>query len=211
VAATPAKPTYHHGALRQALLDACLALIEQEGIGAVSLRRVAREAGVSSGAPYHHFPDRAALLSALSVQGFEELSERARRARAAAGTPQEALSALVEGYVVFAAERRALFQLMMRPELTGPDKQPDVHAAGEAAIGVLTEVIIDCQRAGVAPPGDPATLVALAWSVMHGLASLRLDGPLEHKAAQFGTSPEQLTRDVAALLETLVTGSAAAR
>jgi AcrR family transcriptional regulator len=62
------RTSYHHGALREGLITACVALIENEGIGAVSLRRVAREAGVSPGAPYHHFADRSALLTAISVR-----------------------------------------------------------------------------------------------------------------------------------------------
>src|ERR1700733_7896727 len=78
------RDSYHHGALREALLTASLQLIEAEGIGAVSLRRVAREAGVSPGAPYHHFPDRASLLAALSAQGFQLLAGELAAARAAA-------------------------------------------------------------------------------------------------------------------------------
>ena len=68
-----ARSTYHHGALREELIDTSLALIEAEGIGAVSLRRVAREAGVSPGAPYHHFADRAALLTTIAARGYEQL------------------------------------------------------------------------------------------------------------------------------------------
>src|ERR1051326_2342633 len=80
------RTSYHHGALRDELIRAFVALIEAEGIGAVSLRRVAREAGVSPGAPYHHFADRSALLMAISVQGYELLGQRLRGARAPAAT-----------------------------------------------------------------------------------------------------------------------------
>src|SRR3954468_18569644 len=99
VPATPARDSYHHGALREELLTACVALIEAEGIGAVSLRRVAREAGVSPGAPYHHFADRAALLAAISVRGYELLEVRLRQARREAPTAAAALRAIVEAYV----------------------------------------------------------------------------------------------------------------
>src|SRR5580765_8746547 len=81
VPATPARDSYHHGALREELITASLTLIEAEGIGAVSLRRVAREAGVSPGAPYHHFADRSALLAAIALQGYEVLDGRLRSAR----------------------------------------------------------------------------------------------------------------------------------
>ena len=82
----PTRTSYHHGALRETLLDATLRLIEAEGIAAVSLRRVAREAGVSPGAPYHHFADRADLLAALSARGYELLAADLAAARNGTGT-----------------------------------------------------------------------------------------------------------------------------
>src|SRR6476646_10223420 len=99
VPATPARDSYHHGALREELITASLKLIEAEGIGAVSLRRVAREAGVSPGAPYHHFVDRPALLAAIASRGYELLERQLRQARAEAPTAVRALGALVETYV----------------------------------------------------------------------------------------------------------------
>src|SRR6266516_4727923 len=90
------RTSYHHGALRDELIRACVALIEAEGIGAVSLRRVAREAGVSPGAPYHHFADRSALLAAITVRGFELLERQLREARAQAPNAVRALGALIE-------------------------------------------------------------------------------------------------------------------
>src|SRR5215468_2482958 len=116
------RASYHHGALRDELIKACVALIEVEGIGAVSLRRVAREAGVSPGAPYHHFPDRAALLAALSDRGFALLAQDLTAARATADKPVAALSAMAHAYVGFARSRPAYFRLMFRPELSQSPK-----------------------------------------------------------------------------------------
>src|SRR3954471_4312495 len=104
------RTTYHHGALREELMEACVRLVEAEGIGAVSLRRVAREAGVSPGAPYHHFPDRAALLTAIAAAGFRLLEARMTPAWDAAPTPAAALVSLTETYVGFAHEQPAHFQ-----------------------------------------------------------------------------------------------------
>src|SRR5258708_27647862 len=87
VPASETRASYHHGALREQLITASVALIEAEGIGAVSLRRVAREAGVSPGAPYHHFADRSALLAAIAARGSERLEQRLRRARQPAPRP----------------------------------------------------------------------------------------------------------------------------
>src|SRR5512142_2938540 len=117
------RASYHHGALRDELIRACVALIEAEGIGAVSLRRVAREAGVSPGAPHHHFAARSAPLAAIAAQVHEALGG----------------------------------------ELAQVDKHPETRAAGAEAIRLLTEVVLDCQREGSAPSGDPEPLVASVW------------------------------------------------
>ncbi|WP_040866776.1 TetR/AcrR family transcriptional regulator [Nocardia exalbida] len=199
------RTSYHHGALRDALLAACLRLIETEGLAAVSLRRVAREAGVSTAAPYHHFPDRAALLATLSTQGFQLLGTRLAAARAEAETPMAALTALANAYVRFSREHPAYFRLMFRPELSQPDKHPDTMGAGDAAFGVLTDAIAECVRAGALPADKADTLAVMFWGLGHGLASLWLDGQLEKRAEQFGTNAAVLVDDVmrtfAALIE----------
>jgi AcrR family transcriptional regulator len=195
------RTSYHHGALREELLTTCVALIEAEGIGAVSLRRVAREAGVSPGAPYHHFADRSALLAAISVRGHELLEQRLRLARQEAPTAVRALGALVETYVGFARDHAAYLHLMLRPELSQPEHHPEARTAGEAAIRLLTEVVEDCQREGTAPPGDPGPLVALVWALAIGIVTLWLDGPLEGRCVSLGTTPEALTAQITALLQ----------
>ncbi|NKY28820.1 TetR/AcrR family transcriptional regulator [Nocardia gamkensis] len=199
------RTSYHHGALRDALLAACLRLIETEGLAAVSLRRVAREAGVSTAAPYHHFPDRAALLATLSTQGFQLLGTRLAAARAEAETPMAALTALANAYVRFSREHPAYFRLMFRPELSQPDKHPDTMGAGDAAFGVLTDAIAECVRAGALPADKADTLAVMFWGLGHGLASLWLDGQLEKRAEQFGTnaaaSVDDVMRTFAALIE----------
>jgi AcrR family transcriptional regulator len=155
------RASYHHGSLREVLVRACLDLIRAEGIGAVSLRRVAREAGVSPGAPYHHFADRAALLTTISVQGSELLEKRLRAARSAAPTPVAALAALVETYVRFAHEQPGYFHLTCRPELAKPE-------GGEWTCQVLYEVVVDCQREGTVPAGQPGPIIGMVWAIAHG-------------------------------------------
>lgn len=203
------RASYHHGALRRELITACVSLIESEGIGAVSLRRVAREAGVSPGAPYHHFADRSALLAAIAVQGHELLLERLRDARRRAPTAVRALGALVEAYVRFARDHPAHVHLMLRPELCQPDKHPEAQTAGADAIRLLTETVEDCQREGTAPPGDPAPLVNMVWALAIGIVTLWLDGPLEGRCVALGTTPEALTAQITALLEDALRGSPA--
>ena len=204
VPATETRATYHHGSLREELITTCVALIEAEGIGAVSLRRVAREAGVSPRAPYHHFPDRSALFAAICVRGYELLVQRLHQTRAAAPTAAHALGAIVEAYVLFGRDHPAHLHLMLRPELSEPDKHPQVGRAGEEAVQILTGVVEDCQRDGTAPPGDPETLVGMVWALAIGIVTLWLDGPLEGRCVSLGTTPEQLTANIAATLEALM-------
>src|SRR5512142_3000922 len=200
------RTSYHHGALRDELIRACVALIEAEGIGAVSLRRVAREAGVSPGAPYHHFADRSALLAAITVRGSALLQQELRAARQHAPPAAAGLGALIETYVRFADGNPAYVHLMLRPELSHPEHHPEVQAAGEGAITLLTEVVQDCQAEGSAPPGDPATLTGLVWALAIGIVTLWLDGPLEARCVDLGTTPEELTARITALLTGLLTG-----
>ncbi|WP_330230847.1 TetR/AcrR family transcriptional regulator [Nocardia sp. NBC_00508] len=202
------RTSYHHGALRDALLAACLRLIETEGLAAVSLRRVAREAGVSTAAPYHHFPDRAALLATLSTQGFQLLGEQLAAARADAATPMAALTALADTYVRFSREQPAYFRLMFRPELSQPDKHPDAMAAGDAAFAVLADAIAECVRAGTLPTDKADTLAVMFWGLGHGLASLWLDGQLEKRAGQFGATASDLVDDVMRTFAALIEPSA---
>ncbi|WP_306359473.1 TetR/AcrR family transcriptional regulator [Nocardia sp. CC227C] len=198
------KSRYHHGALREELMRASLELIESEGLAAVSLRRVAREAGVSPGAPYHHFADRAALMTALSTQGFELLRAELRTARDRADTPMSRLAALADAYVRFARERPAHFRLMFRPELSRSHKHPETSAAGDAAFAVLAETVAEAAAAGTVPTDEADILAMTWWSLAHGLASLTLDGKLPDRAAQLGMTVPDLSDRVTRLFADLV-------
>src|SRR5690349_24467205 len=102
---------YHHGDLPEALLKATAQLVQEQGVGALSLREVARRAGVSHGAPAHHFGDKAGLLTALATQGFELFTAALRKARDEAGTePLRRFAATGYAYVLFASEHRAHFE-----------------------------------------------------------------------------------------------------
>ena len=109
VAVAESRP-YHHGDLRRALLDAACKIMEHDGALALSLRAVAREAGVSPAAPYHHFRDKAELLAAVADEGFETLGLRMKAARDA--EPGDALTAMGVAYIMFAHENHALYRVM---------------------------------------------------------------------------------------------------
>lgn len=182
------RDTYHHGSLRTVLIDACVRLVETDGVGAVSLRRVAREAGVSPGAPYHHFADRAALLSAICAQGFDLLADQLTAStRDAVGKDSaEAVARAVAAYVAFARARPGHFQLMFRPELSEPEKHPAVREAGDTALAILTELV---EQLGVT---DSRALALSLWALSHGLAALSIDGQLAHVSATWQTDPDEL-------------------
>ncbi len=185
-------------------MRASLQLIDSEGLAAVSLRRVAREAGVSPGAPYHHFADRSALLAALSTHGFELLRDQMVAAKARAATPRDVLTELAVGYVRFAVEQPTYFRLMFRPELSQPEKHPDAMVAGEAAFAVLADTVDEAVRAGVLPADKAGTLAVAWWSMAHGLAALTVDGRLGKRAGLMGTTPEELTCRITSMFAAFV-------
>jgi AcrR family transcriptional regulator len=181
----PARP-YHHGDLRPALLRAAVETIGQTGPAAMSLREVARRAGVSHAAAAYHFGDKAGLLTAVAAQGYRMLTKELRDAR----DSDRGFLEVGVAYVRFAVTHRAHFEVMYRPELYRPD-DPAVRDARAGAAVLLY---------GTASP-DTGQLAAgaAAWSLVHGLATLWLNGNLP---AQLGDDPEQITRLVAPYLST---------
>ncbi|WP_418957467.1 TetR/AcrR family transcriptional regulator [Streptomyces tritici] len=184
---TTRQRSYHHGDLRQAVLTAALDVIAAEGPSALSLRDLARRAGVSHAAPAHHFKDRAGLLTALAAEGYELLA-------AALGEADGLRDAGVR-YVRFATEHPAHFQVMF---------QPDLYRTDDPALLAARERAGDRLRAGIAGlrPGqggpDPRLAGVAAWSLAHGFATLllsnNLTGPLQ------GRDPEDVFHALTGLL-----------
>jgi AcrR family transcriptional regulator len=169
---------YHHGDLRRVLLETAVRVVEKEGIAALSLHALTKRAGVSSGAPYHHFESREQLLAAIAEQGFELLALEMRRAADEVNDEARVrLEALGRGYMRFALAHRGHFRVMFRPELQAQvsDEQKLTH---NDAFKMLAQAIERCQREGLAPEGDPMRLVLIAWSTVHGASSLWIDGSL---------------------------------
>jgi AcrR family transcriptional regulator len=196
-----ARNNYHHGALREALLRATVELIETEGIGAVSLRQVARAAGVSPGAPYHHFADRAALLTALADEGFRRLANTLTEAHDTATTPTAALEAILNAYVKFAKTNPAYFRLMFRPDLTRSHKSAQGTEAAETAFAILETTVAECLTSNKLTTINQNVLAVTMWSLVHGYANLWLDGQLDNRT----DNPSTLAHQVAALVTNLTT------
>jgi AcrR family transcriptional regulator len=165
------KATYHHGDLRAALLDAALEVLEEDGATALSLRGVARRAGVSSAAPYRHYADREALVSAVAAVGYRDLAERLAAAHPAPSTPAQ-LADVAVAYVRFATERPALFRIMFSEPC---DRDNDERVAATATVTLyLREIVARCF-----PDSDADALAPAIWALVHGLAFLHLDGKLD--------------------------------
>ena len=171
---TSANSPYHHGNLRQALLEAALIILEKEGEAGLGLRDLARAVGVSAAAPYRHFDSRAALLEALAVTGFQRFS--AAMEAVAASNPPDPMAAMGKTYVLFALSNANLFRLMFSPQLK-KDGRPGLRMAADAAFDTLRHVV----------GGDMQTgrIKALAaWAKVHGLSILLLDGQIALRAGE---------------------------
>lgn len=184
------KAAYHHGDLRRALLDAALAQVQQEGTGSLSLREVARRAGVTHAAPYRHFPNKEALVAAVAEEGFRTLREEMLAAVDPDAPPLTRLQQSGVGYVLFAVKHPSHFRVMYGVKIEGGEEHPELMEAGNAAFAVLYELIEEGLRAGELRE-DPAMSLALsAWSVVHGLASLLVEGMLPDGIGE----PKELAR-----------------
>lgn len=190
--------TYHHGDLRRALLDAAARLVRAGGAARTSLREIAREAGVSHAAPYHHFPDRESLLAEVAAGAFEGL--RDALAAGAAGVesgagPLQRLQGAGVAYVCFAAENPHLYRLMFGGLLSDRTRYPSLARATDEAFAVLLRLMGE----EGAREGAMAGPVALAtWSTVHGLASLLIEGLLAEETA---TTPiDEIARQVTTVL-----------
>lgn len=170
--------------LRRRILDASLGLIAAEGLEAFSMREVARRAGVSHQAPYHHFPDREAIMAALVAEGFTMLRADTLAAGEDVGDPYARLSAIGKAYVEFGMRHPAHFKLMFRSEWVRAEKHEEAQTCAEGAFAVLAEAI--AAIAGARNDANDQTMLLIAWSIAHGLATLILEGKLAKACGEGG-------------------------
>jgi len=197
---------YHHGDLRRVLLETAVRVVEHEGLSALSLQALSKRAGVSSGAPYHHFDSREQLLTAIAEQGFELLAAEMKRGAALAGGGADAASelrGLGAGYLRFALAHRGHFRVMFRPELQDHLADPR-EVPGEDSFEMLRACVERCQAQGLARAGDPMPLVLVAWAGVHGASTLWIDGSLGSK--RLVPSEDTLVEMVTTTLVALITG-----
>jgi AcrR family transcriptional regulator len=169
-ATAEARP-YHHGDLRRALVDAAQRILEAEGPTALSLRAVAREAGVSPAAPYHHFKDKGELLDAVADEGWHRLNEVMKAAREKAGSARAGMAALGVAYVCFARDNPALYRVMYKRSRDKEALPAHLHDNDDSAYCRTRDCLVE---AGADPKDEIGLELATiaAWCAAHGLAEL---------------------------------------
>lgn len=209
-AAAPEPPAYHHGDLRAALVEAAEAILREDGIEAFTLRECARRAGVSHAAPAHHFGDARGLLSACAAAGFERLADAIEKSVSRAGPEAGAVARLRAGslaYIEFALRHRALFQLMFRRDRLDP-QNADLLSAGKRTGDTLRVAIDDLMRERGLPDEERQRRILLAWSLMHGYATLVVEDQLVELAGLDAARVAPATRMADELLRLAMTGIA---
>jgi AcrR family transcriptional regulator len=192
VGAMTTKTPYHHGDLQSGLVRAAMELLE-EGETDLSMRAVARRAGVSPAAPYRHYEDREALVSAVAAVGYGELAEALTAAHPSPSTPEQLVRVAI-AYVQFALARPALFRVMFG-EPCNRDNNERVAATG--AVSLYLQGIVERSF----PDADAEPLGTAIWALVHGLASLHLDGKLD------STDPAAVADRVNAAVRAMLTAT----
>jgi AcrR family transcriptional regulator len=188
---------YHHGDLKNALIQAGVEVLSREGVGGLSLRKVAARAGVSHAAPYAHFADRQALVAAISAEGFHRLYERIdRAARENDHDPALRLARSAWAYVAFALDDPAHFKVMFSNVVEQQQAYPDFVATVQKNFQQLVTLVEQSQQAGLLSPGPAETLAVSVWSLVHGFTLLYLENQISHTILE-GSSLQEL------LLQTL--------
>jgi AcrR family transcriptional regulator len=181
------RPTYHHGALAEALLAEAVRQVRASGAERLSLRGVSQAVGVSASAAYNHFTDKEALLEAVVAAGFGELDRRIEEASRGGGADDAAALARLRrigmAYIDFARTEQNLFRHAFGyyPEIRA--EGDGSRASASPAYVVLNEVLDDLDERGMLRPGARANLDLVFWSTVHGFAGLALDGFIPWEAA----------------------------
>jgi AcrR family transcriptional regulator len=181
--------------LRRQVLDASLELIGREGLSALSMREVARRAGVSHQAPYHHFGDREGIFVAIADEGFRGLRQDMEKALASTPDPIARLQAIGAAYVTYALRHPSHFKVMFRSELAPLTRHAEANARADTCFDLLVSVAngASAHRTG----RIDAALPLAAWSLAHGLATLMLESKLDR---QFGVTRKGRESAIAAVL-----------
>lgn len=176
-----AESNYHHGDLKNALIAAGVEILAREGIASLSLRSVARRAGVSHSAPYAHFSDKQALIAAISTEGFRRLYSQLETAlNAHSAEPGHQLVACGRAYMRFALTERDIFKVMFSGVLEQEKEYPEFVEISQATFQLLVKVVDACQKKGILRSAPTDLLATAIWGQVYGLVSLALEKQISH-------------------------------
>ena len=204
--APPATRSYHHGHLRQALIDAALELVREGGGEAVSVREAARRAGVSAGAPFRHFPTRAALMSAVAEESMRRFKAEidASLAGTSADAPLDRLRAIARAYVRWALRNPAYFEVHSTQRLFDFDRATALHADDNAIREVTRRTVQDAADAGLLRSDDIALVQIAGRAMVYGFARMNIDGHF----SRWGISAKDAERIGDAIVDLFIAGIA---
>jgi AcrR family transcriptional regulator len=171
--------TYHHGDLKNALIEAGIEVLAREGIHGFSLRKAALRAEVSHSAPYAHFADKQGLIAAIASQGYRKILARLELAECECG--QDTMYLFVRcawEYIQFAAREPDHFKITFSGVVEKEDAYPELVNAAQNCFGSLTRIAARCQAEGILTPGPAEVAAVIMWGSIHGLATLKLDGQI---------------------------------
>jgi AcrR family transcriptional regulator len=172
---------YHHGDLKNALIQAGMEILSKEGIGGLSLRKVAQQAGVSHTAPYAHFADKQSLIAAISTEGYRRLYEQLGAIREKyKPDPRRQLVEAAWAYVRFAQTDPAHFRVTFSSAVEREKDYPALVEMAGKSFNQVVQIVAACQAAGVLRPGPGDALAISVWSIVHGFASLLIEGQISH-------------------------------
>lgn len=180
-----AETTYHHGDLKNALIQAGMQILAEEGLGSLSLRKVAKQAGVSHAAPYAHFKDKQALIAAISTEGFKQLYIQIKNVlETYADEPERLLMETAWAYFQYAMTETDCFKLMFSSTLEKEKDYPDFVALSKENFLQLVEIVKICQQGGVLREGASDLVAVSTWSTVHGFTSLYLEGQISRTVTE---------------------------
>ncbi len=193
---------YHHGNLKNALIEAGIQILAEEGVHALSLRKTALKAGVSHAAPYAHFPDKQALIAAISTEGFQRLYASLGTVLALyAGEPLSQLVEATWAYAEFAQNNPEVFKIMFSSVLAKEKDYPALVEIAQKTFALVVDVIQVNQAAGNLNPAPPDLMAVSLWSAVHGLCSLLLEGQISHMVTSRFTTRQMLDHTLSQFLQ----------
>lgn len=198
--------TYHHGDLKNALIEAGIKILAEDGMNGFSLRKVARQAGVTHSAPYAHFADKQAMIAAISTDGYKKIHERIVRVKETyPDDPQRQLVETAWEYVQFGFIEPDHFKVTFSGTVEKEREYPDLVEITAQTFEEFRQLIIRCQQCGLIDPGEPDLVAVTLWGLVHGFVNLIQNSMVSHTVTDRFTRRKMLILVLNRVLKTPLT------